>query len=122
MIADVSDRVIVMIQPRRFRVHRRKSPVLAFGKNRIRRRAAGGFLYKQVAIRPDVVTVRMKSERKVQIEDLIVALRFISEGVNLRLDAPLRVLVILLDFWIVIASADASVLQAGRPGSPAGTL
>src|SRR4030095_2846207 len=89
MISQIRDDVLKSIQPHRFRIHWRESPVLTFREDRIRRCAACDAFNEEFAIAPDVIAVHVQAEWKIQIEELASRLRPFGNRSKLLLNDPL---------------------------------
>src|SRR5689334_19349307 len=89
MISQIRDDVLKSIQPHCFRIHRREAPVLTFGEDGIRRRAARDAFDEEVAIAPDVITIHVQAKWEIQIEELASRLRAFGHRSKLLLNDPL---------------------------------
>src|SRR5688500_5596635 len=102
-MAQATNVVAVALGAETFGVQRRKAPVLATGKKAIGRRAAAGGKRERFAFAPDVVTVAIYADGKIQIERRAARLGFIAETMHLLLGYPLRVRMIPPRVFVVIA-------------------
>src|SRR5690348_14526059 len=103
VVTDVSDCIFVMAQTGSFGMHGRKSPVLTCGEYWIGRGASCSFTNENLPVSPDVVTLRVQSERKVEVQHLSIARRLVRQRTELRLNTPLSVEMILRDVPVVVS-------------------
>src|SRR5437762_11267458 len=103
-------------------MHWRKSPVLTFGKHRIRGGAPGGISNKKIAVPPNIITLGMQAQGQIEIKNLLVAAGHIGKGTKLGLDPPLGIKMILLDTFIVVSCFDPSIFETCGPCTPACAL
>ena len=64
MVPDTGDIIATALLSQSFRVHRREFPVLPPGEGNIRRSAARSIRSEYLAFMPDVIAIRMDSQRK----------------------------------------------------------
>src|SRR5262249_46233702 len=122
MISDERNDVLISIQTHRLRIHRRKPPVLTSSKYTVGRRSAGDAFHEKISVSPRVITFGVKAEGKIQIEKLAAGLCALRKHLDLLLNNPLRVEVIVFCGLVVISSLDCAVAKPRRPGAPSSVL
>src|SRR6201993_4079898 len=95
-----------------------KAPVLAFGKKFIRGRATAGFDGESIALAPDIVTIAVDAQGKIEIEGSAARFRPFSQRLHLLLSLPLYVEVVLFDAFIIVGCAQPSFARRCLPVIP----
>src|SRR5262245_5587765 len=118
MIANVCNRVIVVMHPHPLRMHRRETPILPRRENQIGWRSARCIEGKLFAVTPDIKAVDVQTERKVKVQNLSAKPRALRQRLKLLLNSPLRIDVVACHVLVKIIRRDR-VLKPPWPTGPA---
>jgi hypothetical protein len=117
-----SDEVGVALLAQPAGMQRWKPPILTLREERIGRRPARRLAHEQAPLAPYVVAAPVDPQREIQVPQQLQAVGAVLERLELLVDLPLGVQMILVHRRIVVGRRDGSVTEPFGPGGPTDLL
>src|SRR3970282_143955 len=103
-------------------MERRETPILSLDEKVVRRGAAACVQCEHLAFAPDIVTVAIYTERKIQIQRRSARFGLLTQGAHLFLGLPLYIQMVLFIFFVIVIGVEKSTARRLGPVLPRSAL